>query len=159
MPSAGRPFTDAIVTDLVTRGIVLAPVVLHTGVSSQAAGEPPQPERFTVPEPTARLVNLTRAWGNRVVAIGTTVTRALESAGDGHGVVHARTGWTDLVLDANRPARVVGGLVTGWHEPGASHLDLLRSVAGERLVRTAYTEALRERYLWHEFGDSCLLLP
>ena len=159
MPSAGRPFTDAIVTDLVTRGIVLAPVVLHTGVSSQAAGEPPQPERFTVPEPTARLVNLTRAWGNRVIAVGTTVTRALESAADDHGVVHARTGWTDLVLDPNRPARVVGGLVTGWHEPGASHLDLLRAVAGAELVRAAYAAALRERYLWHEFGDSCLLLP
>jgi S-adenosylmethionine:tRNA ribosyltransferase-isomerase len=159
MPSAGRPFTAALVTDLVSRGIVVAPILLHTGVSSQDAGEPPQPERFRVPEPTARLVNLTRAWGNRVVAVGTTVTRALESAADRDGVVCDRSGWTDLVLGPDRPARVVGGLITGWHAPGASHLQLLEAVAGAPLVDRAYTEALRAGYLWHEFGDSCLLLP
>ncbi|HEY7009185.1 MAG TPA: S-adenosylmethionine:tRNA ribosyltransferase-isomerase, partial [Jatrophihabitantaceae bacterium] len=159
MPSAGRPFTAALVTELVSRGIVVAPILLHTGVSSQDAGEPPQPERFRVPEPTARLVNLTRAWGNRVVAVGTTVTRALESAADRDGVVCDRSGWTDLVLGPDRPARVVGGLITGWHAPGASHLQLLEAVAGAPLVDRAYTEALRAGYLWHEFGDSCLLLP
>jgi S-adenosylmethionine:tRNA ribosyltransferase-isomerase len=159
MPSAGRPFTTELVTDLVGRGIGVAPVLLHTGVSSQDAGEPPQPERFRVPESTARQVNMARAWGNRVVAIGTTVTRALESAADGDGVVRARSGWTDLVLGVGRPVRVVGGLITGWHAPGASHLQLLESVAGPALVEQAYAEALRERYRWHEFGDSCLLLP
>jgi S-adenosylmethionine:tRNA ribosyltransferase-isomerase len=159
MPSAGRPFTAELVTELVSRGIGVAPVLLHTGVSSQEPGEPPQPERFDVPEATARLVNLTRAWGNRVVAVGTTVTRALESAADAHGVVHERAGWTDLVLGPDRPARVVGGLITGWHAPGASHLQLLEAVAGASLVDAAYRAALRERYRWHEFGDSCLLLP
>ncbi len=159
MPSAGRPFTTQLVTDLVTRGITVAPVLLHTGVSSQDAGEPPQPERFRVSEPTARLVNMTRAWGGRVVAVGTTVTRALESAADGDGVVRAAAGWTDLVLGDEHPARVVGGLVTGWHAPGASHLHLLEAVAGSDLVEAAYAEAERADYLWHEFGDSCLLLP
>jgi S-adenosylmethionine:tRNA ribosyltransferase-isomerase len=159
MPSAGRPFTDALVTELVTRGVLLAPIVLHTGVSSQGPGEPPQPERYAVPESTARLVNLTRAWGNRVVAVGTTVTRALESAAGDDGVVRAAQGWTELVLSEQRPAKVVSALITGWHAPGASHLDLLRAVAGRELVERAYAEALRERYLWHEFGDSCLLLP
>ena len=159
MPSAGRPFTTELVTDLVARGISVAPITLHTGVSSQDAGEPPQPERFAVPVSTARLVNVTRAWGARVVAVGTTVTRALESAADDDGVVRERSGWTDLVLRADRPARVVTGLVTGWHAPGASHLQLLQAVAGGALVQRAYVEALRERYLWHEFGDSCLLLP
>jgi S-adenosylmethionine:tRNA ribosyltransferase-isomerase len=159
MPSAGRPFTAELVTELVTRGVVLAPIELHTGVSSQEPGEPPQPERFRVPEPTARLVNMTRAWGGRVVAVGTTVTRALESAADDMGVVRERAGWTELVLGPDRPARVVGGLITGWHAPGASHLQLLEAVAGAELVDRAYTEALRARYLWHEFGDSCLLLP
>jgi S-adenosylmethionine:tRNA ribosyltransferase-isomerase len=159
MPSAGRPFTDALVTDLVTAGVAVAPILLHAGVSSPSAGEPPQPERYEVSEPAARLVNLTRAWGNRVVAVGTTVTRALESAADDRGVVRARSGWTDLVLGPERPARVVGGLVTGWHEPGASHLRLLEAVAGPDLVRRAYEAALAERYRWHEFGDSCLLLP
>jgi S-adenosylmethionine:tRNA ribosyltransferase-isomerase len=159
MPSAGRPFTTEQVTRLVGRGIVIAPIVLHTGVSSPTTGEPPQPERLRVPETTARLVNLTRAWGNRVVAVGTTVTRALESVADRDGVVRAARGWTDLVLGANRPARVVGGLITGWHEPGASHLDLLEAVAGADLVEQAYAAAVKEGYRWHEFGDSCLLLP
>jgi S-adenosylmethionine:tRNA ribosyltransferase-isomerase len=159
MPSAGRPFTADLVTELISRGIGLAPVLLHTGVSSQEAGEPPQPERFAVPEATARQVNMTRAWGHRVVAVGTTVTRALESAADAGGVVRARRGWTDLVLGPSRPARVVGGLVTGWHAPGASHLQLLESVAGADLVKGAYAAALSGEYRWHEFGDSCLLLP
>jgi S-adenosylmethionine:tRNA ribosyltransferase-isomerase len=159
MPSAGRPFTADLVTDLVTRGIGIAPVLLHTGVSSQEAGEPPQPERFAVPEVTARQVNMTRAWGNRVVAVGTTVTRALESAADSGGVVRARSGWTDLVLGPARRARVVGGLITGWHAPGASHLQLLEAVAGPALVEHAYAAALDHDYRWHEFGDSCLLLP
>ena len=159
MPSAGRPFTTDIVTDLATRGVVVAPVLLHTGVSSQDAGEPPQPERYRVSAETARLVNMTRAWGGRVVAVGTTVTRALESAADADGVVRASAGWTDLVLGAEHPARVVNGLVTGWHAPGASHLHLLEAVAGRDLVERAYAEAERADYLWHEFGDSCLLLP
>ncbi len=135
------------------------PITLHTGVSSQEPGEPPQPERYRVPAATARDVNLARAWGARVVAVGTTVTRALESAADADGVVRERAGWTDLVLGPDRPAHVVSGLVTGWHAPGASHLDLLRAVAGPELVDRAYDAALAQRYLWHEFGDSCLLLP
>jgi S-adenosylmethionine:tRNA ribosyltransferase-isomerase len=159
MPSAGRPFTAELVTELVSRGIGISPITLHTGVSSQEAGEPPQPERFAVPETTARAVNMTRAWGGRVIAVGTTVTRALESAVDDAGVVRARSGWTGLVLGPQHPATVVGGLITGWHAPGASHLDLLEAVAGADLVDRGYTEALRARYLWHEFGDSCLLLP
>lgn len=159
MPSAGRPFTDRVVTDLVTQGVAVAPVVLHTGVSSQEPGEPPQPERFRVPEATARLVNVTRQAGGRVIAVGTTVTRALESAADADGTVQPRRGWTDLVLGPPRPARVVTGLVTGWHAPGASHLALLAAVAGDALVERAYAEAVRQGYRWHEFGDSCLLLP
>jgi S-adenosylmethionine:tRNA ribosyltransferase-isomerase len=159
MPSAGRPFTAQVVTDLVTRGVAVAPVVLHTGVSSQEPGEPPQPERFRVPQATARIVNSTRQAGGRVIAVGTTVTRALESAADPDGSVRARHGWTDLVLGPSRPARVVTGLVTGWHAPGASHLALLAAVAGSSLVERAYAEAVGLGYRWHEFGDSCLLLP
>jgi len=159
MPSAGRPFTAGLVTELVAAGVVIAPVTLHAGLASLEAGEPPLPERFSVPEPTAQLVNLTRAAGRRVVATGTTCTRALESAAGPGGTVRARHGWTDLVLGAGHPARVVGGLVTGWHDPEASHLALLEAVAGPELVHAAYLEAEREGYLWHEFGDSCLLLP
>jgi S-adenosylmethionine:tRNA ribosyltransferase-isomerase len=159
MPSAGRPFTGQVVTELITRGVAVAPVVLHTGVSSQEPGEPPQPERYRVPEATARLVNVTRQAGGRVIAVGTTVTRALESAADRDGSVHARHGWTNLVLGPARPARAVTGLVTGWHAPGASHIALLTAVAGTDLVGRAYAEAVHSGYRWHEFGDSCLLLP
>ena len=159
MPSAGRPLSAGLVTDLIAAGVVIAPITLHAGVASLEAGEPPLPERFSVPEPTAQLVNLTRAAGRRVVAVGTTCTRALESAAAPGGTVRARRGWTDLVLGAGHPARVVSGLVTGWHDPGASHLALLEAVAGPKLVHAAYLEAEQAGYLWHEFGDSCLLLP
>lgn len=160
MASAGRPFTARLLVDLVARGIQVAPVVLHTGVSSPEADEPPQAERFVVPTTTARLVAHVRATGGRVVAVGTTATRALESAVDGDGSIRAARGWTELVLSAARPARVVTGLVTGWHAPGASHLALLEAVARPELVERAYSAAIHAgEYLWHEFGDSCLLLP
>jgi S-adenosylmethionine:tRNA ribosyltransferase-isomerase len=159
MPSAARPFTHRTVTDLARRGVLLAPVVLHTGVSSPEVGEPPNPERFEVPATTAALVNHVRRQGGRVVAVGTTATRALETVASADGVVSAGSGWTDLVLGLDRPARVVDGLITGWHEPGASHVHLLEAVAGLDLVAAAYVHASAEGYLWHEFGDSCLLLP
>ena len=130
MASAGRPFSAEVVVGLVARGIAVAPFVLHTGVSSPELHEPPYPERYAVPPATARLVAGTRAAGGRVVAVGTTVTRALETAAGDDGVVRPSSGWTDLVLGPDRPARVVSGLVTGLHAPEASHLELLVAVAG-----------------------------
>jgi S-adenosylmethionine:tRNA ribosyltransferase-isomerase len=159
MPSAARPFTGQLVADLAAAGIAVAPVRLHTGVSSLEKGEPPLPEPFRVPRSTARLVNSTRTAGGRVVAVGTTVTRALESVTAPDGVVSPGSGWTDLLLGPQRPARVVDGLITGWHEPGASHLLLLEAVAGRAIVAAAYAAARAHGYLWHEFGDSALLLP
>lgn len=159
MPSAARPFSTELVAELVAEGIAIAPVTLHAGVSSAESGEPPAPEPFDVPPATARLVNVTRAAGGRVVAVGTTVTRALESAADAGGLVRPATGWTDLVLGPDRPCRVVDGLITGWHDAGASHLLLLAAVAGSDLVDAAYREAVAREYLWHEFGDSALFLP
>jgi S-adenosylmethionine:tRNA ribosyltransferase-isomerase len=159
MPSAGRPFTDRLVTDLATAGVPVTAVTLHTGVSSLEKGETPLPEPFRVPATTAALVNHTRAAGGRVVAVGTTVTRALETCAEPDGTVHPDDGWTGLVLGPDRPARVVTGLVTGWHDEGASHLELLSAVAGDALVAAAYAEARAEGYLWHELGDAALLLP
>ena len=158
MPSAARPFTDRLVTDLVLAGVGIAPITLHTGVSSPETGEPPSPERYDVPAATARRIDETHAAGGRVVAVGTTVTRALESRAMGEGRVLAGGGWTNLVLSARRPARVVDGLITGWHAPGASHLDLLEAVVGPESVRRAYATAVDTGYLWHEFGDSALLM-
>jgi S-adenosylmethionine:tRNA ribosyltransferase-isomerase len=159
MASAARPFSVELVTSLVSAGIVIAPITLHAGVSSAEQGEPPTAEPFEVPPATAWLANMTRASGGRVIAVGTTATRAVESAADPDGTVHAATGWTDLVLESGRPPRVVDGLITGWHDAGASHLLLLEAVAGRALVAAAYREAIAHGYLWHEFGDSALLLP
>ncbi|RYB90169.1 S-adenosylmethionine:tRNA ribosyltransferase-isomerase [Nocardioides glacieisoli] len=157
MASAGRPFTDALVTRLVTAGVQLAPVTLHTGVSSQEAGEAPGPEWFEVPPTSARIINGARANGGRVIAVGTTATRAVESAVNGRHVV-AHRGWTDRVITPEAPPQVVDGLVTGWHDPMASHLLLVEAVAGQRLTQAAYDAAVAEGYLWHEFGDSALLM-
>jgi S-adenosylmethionine:tRNA ribosyltransferase-isomerase len=159
MPSAGRPFTPELVTALVARGIVIAPLVLHAGVSSLEAGEAPYPERFAVPRTTARLVNAARAGGGRVIAIGTTVVRALETVALPFGHVEADEGWTRHVVSPDTGVRVVDGLLTGWHDPDASHLLMLEALAGRELVEASYGAALDEGYRWHEFGDVHLILP
>ncbi|SEC71232.1 S-adenosylmethionine:tRNA ribosyltransferase-isomerase [Streptomyces sp. 2231.1] len=158
MPSAARPFTARTVAELVSQGVRFAPVTLHTGVASAEAHEPPYPERFAVPAASARLIEAVRAGGGRVIAVGTTAVRAVESAVGADGVVRAARGWTDLVVTPGRGVRVVDGLLTGLHEPEASHLLMLEAVAGRPAVERAYDEALRGLYLWHEFGDVHLLL-
>ena len=157
MPSAARPFSFELVSQLASQGVLIAPILLHCGVSSLESHEPPLPERYDVPAHTARLVNWVKANGGRVIAVGTTAVRAIESAAGVDGVRPAG-GWTDLVLGPDRPVRVVDGLITGMHAPEASHLLLLEAVVGDETVQRAYDAALSERYLWHEFGDSCLLL-
>ncbi|GAA4514971.1 S-adenosylmethionine:tRNA ribosyltransferase-isomerase [Nonomuraea ferruginea] len=157
MPSAARPFTPELVTALVARGVGIAPITLHTGVASPEKDEPPYAERYAVPEATARLVDLTLGSGRRVVAAGTTVVRALETAAAG-GLVTASEGWTTHVVTPATGVRAVTGLITGLHEPRSSHLMMLTAIAGERPLRAAYEAALRERYLWHEFGDAHLIL-
>jgi S-adenosylmethionine:tRNA ribosyltransferase-isomerase len=159
MASAGRPFTPELLTTLVARGVLVAPITLHTGVSSLERGEAPYPERYRVPAATARLVNAVHLWGGRVIAVGTTVVRALETAAEPGGTVEAGEGWTSLVVTQERGLYAVDGLLTGWHEPEASHLDMLRAAAPTELLDRSYEAALEHGYLWHEFGDSHLLLP
>jgi S-adenosylmethionine:tRNA ribosyltransferase-isomerase len=159
MPSAGRPFTPELITRLVASGVLVAPVTLHTGVSSLERHEEPYPEPYEVPPATARLVNAVRAWGGHVVAVGTTVVRALETVADASGVVRAGAGWTRLVVTPERGLRAVDGLLTGWHEPEASHLRMLEAAAGRDLLERSYAAARASGYLWHEFGDSHLILP
>jgi S-adenosylmethionine:tRNA-ribosyltransferase-isomerase (queuine synthetase) len=174
MPSAGRPFTPALVTELVTRGVLIAPLTLHAGVSSLEAGEDPYPEPYDVPPATARLVNHVGAHGGRVIAAGTTVVRALETAarragpggraepgraGGPQGEVAPSAGWTSHVVTPETGVQVVDGLLTGLHEPRSSHLRMLAAVAGPELLSRCYQAAIRSGYLWHEFGDVHLLLP
>jgi S-adenosylmethionine:tRNA ribosyltransferase-isomerase len=159
MPSAARPFTPELVTGLVARGVLIAPVTLHTGVSSLERGEPPYPERYRVPDPTARLANAVHGWGGRVVAVGTTVVRALETVAEPGGTVSAGEGSTDLIVGPRRPLRAIDGLLTGWHEPDSSHLDLLEAAAGNELLERSYRSARAHGYRFHEFGDAHLILP
>ena len=159
MPSAARGFTAELVTALVSAGVVIAPLLLHCGVSSPEAGEAPQPERYRVPAGTAAQVNAARAAGRRVVAVGTTAVRALETVADETGTVHPGEGWTELVISPERGVRAVDGLITGWHEPEASHLELIGAVAPPDLLERSYVGAHALGYHGHEFGDFHLILP
>jgi S-adenosylmethionine:tRNA ribosyltransferase-isomerase len=159
MPSAGRPFTAELVTELVARGVLVAPVTLHTGVSSLEAGETPYPERYRVSAATARLVNAIHDWGGRVIAVGTTAVRALETVAGPDGVVAAGHGTTNLVVTPRRGLRAIDGLLTGWHDPASSHLELLEAAAGAQLLERSYEAARAHDYLFHEFGDTHLILP
>ena len=159
MPSAGRPFTADLMVKLVAMGVQFAPLVLHTGVASLEENEPPYAEYYRVPENTARQINQVRATGGRIVAVGTTVVRAVESVTDVEGTVHPGEGWTRLVINEDRRLRAIDGLLTGFHEPRASHLHMLRALAGDEHLRRAYCSALAGEYLWHEFGDVHLILP
>jgi S-adenosylmethionine:tRNA ribosyltransferase-isomerase len=159
MASAGRPFTHALLGRLDRSGVGIARVLLHTGVSSLDADEAPYPERFRVTPAAAAAVNAARAAGGRVIAVGTTSVRALESATGPDGAVRPADGWTDLVVTPERGVRAVGSILTGLHGPDASHLSMLEAFAGAEHLGRAYQSALAHGYLWHEFGDSHLILP
>ena len=165
MPSAARPFTAELVTRLVTAGIQIAPLLLHTGVASLEDHDPPYEEYFRIPPETADRVNAARRTGHRVIAVGTTVVRALETITDNRGTTSPGEGWTSLVITPDRPLRAVTGMITGLHEPRATHLAMVEQVIAAAgggppapHLDRAYREARREGYLWHEFGDSHLII-
>ncbi|NKB72437.1 MAG: S-adenosylmethionine:tRNA ribosyltransferase-isomerase [Candidatus Latescibacteria bacterium] len=159
MPSAGRAFTPEIITRLVARGVQVVPLVLHTGVASLEDHEPPYEEYYNVPASTAEQLQHTHRQGGRIIAVGTTVVRALETVTTPEGRIHPGSGWTRLVITPDRPMRAVDALITGLHEPQATHLAMLTALAGQDHIRTAYQAALAGQYLWHEFGDLHLILP
>ncbi len=159
MPSAGRAFTPELITQLTAHGIQFAPLLLHTGVASLESHEPPYEEYYRVPAETARIVNAAREAGRRIIAVGTTCVRALETVTDRTGVTHPGEGWTNVVVTPERGIRSINALLTGLHESRATHLAMLEALAGRKHLQLTYAEALRERYLWHEFGDMHLILP
>jgi S-adenosylmethionine:tRNA ribosyltransferase-isomerase len=159
MPSAGRAFTPELLTHLVAKGVQIAPILLHTGVASTEHNEPVYEEYYRVAESTARLVNAAHQAHQRVIAVGTTVVRALETVTDCSGVIHAGEGWTDILITPQRGIRAVNGMLTGLHEPLSTHLAMLETLAGRAHLEMTYGEALKEGYLWHEFGDLHLILP
>ncbi len=159
MPSAGRPFTSELITKLIAQGIQIAPLILHTGVASLEKHEPPYEEYYRVPLATAQAVNVAHAQHRRVIAVGTTVVRALETVADVEGQAHPGEGWTRLIITPERGLRAVNGLLTGLHEPQATHLAMLAALTGHEHLRITYAAALQAGYLWHEFGDLHLILP
>jgi S-adenosylmethionine:tRNA ribosyltransferase-isomerase len=159
MPSAGRAFTPELITALVAKGVQVAPLILHTGVASPEANEPPYEEFYRVPAATAALVNMAHESGRRVIAVGTTVIRALETVTDERGITHAGEGWTNVVITSERGIHAVNALLTGLHEPQATHLWMLSALATTEHLKLAYRAALQKGYLWHEFGDLHLILP
>lgn len=159
MPSAGRAFTLDLLARLEAKGVQVVPLLLHTGVASLEDHEPPYAEYYHVPEATASAINRARATGSRVIGVGTTVVRALESVANHEGRVHEGQGWTEIVITPERGIRAIDGLLTGLHEPKATHLAMLEALAGREHLVAAYQAALNENYLWHEFGDMHLILP
>ncbi len=159
MPSAGRAFTPELLTRLIAKGIQIVPLLLHTGVASTEQKEPVYEEYYRVPEPTVRLINTARLAHQRVIAVGTTVVRALETVTDTSGITHPGEGWTDILITPHRGIRAVNGLLTGLHEPLSTHLAMLETLTGYAHLEITYKEALQEGYLWHEFGDLHLILP
>ena len=163
MPSAGRALTWELLLRLRRRGIDFAPLSLHTSLSSSRddvidAAHPNYAEHYEISSRTADQVDETRRCGGRVVAVGTTVVRALETAASEDGTVRAETGWTRLHIDGRHALKTVDGLLTGLHEPQASHLDLLSAFVAPARLQAAYDEAVAQGYLWHEFGDANLII-
>jgi S-adenosylmethionine:tRNA ribosyltransferase-isomerase len=159
MPSAGRAFTPEIITGLIAHGVQVAPLLLHTGVSSLEEHEPPYEEYYRVSPTTARVVTIAREEKRRIIAVGTTVVRALETVTDVDGTTHPGEGWTTTIITPERGLYAVNGLLTGLHEPQATHLLMLTALANREHLCIAYREALSKGYLWHEFGDLHLILP
>jgi len=163
MPSAGRPLRWDLLLALRARGIRLFRVTHAAGLSS--TGDPaldaalPLPERFEIPPETVQAVSDAHGKGGRVVAVGTSVARALEGAVAQGGALVAGSGETDLLIGPGYRPRVVDGLLTGTHEPTASHFALLQAFAPAALLARASEHAERTGYLSHEFGDSWLVLP
>lgn len=159
MPSAGRAFTAELITKLVAKGVQIVPLVLHTGVASLEDHEPPYEEYYRVPAETAQAVNAAHSAGKRVIAVGTTVIRALETVTDSAGYTHPGEGWTRVIITPERGVRAVNGLLTGLHEPRATHLAMLEALTGVEHLQVTYQQAIEQGYLWHEFGDLHLILP
>ena len=163
MPSAGRAFTWKLLFDLKRRGIETAHIVLHTGLSSYMDDEldaqhPASEEEYFISQTAANKINRTHQQGGRVIAIGTTVVRALESVADQTGKLEAGHGYTRLHITSEHELKTVDGLLTGLHEPEASHLDLLTAFLPAQNIREAYENAVQQHYLWHEFGDLNLIV-
>ncbi len=159
MPSAGRGFTAELVERLLKKGVSIVPILLHTGVSSLEENETPYPEHTEIDPVAASIINAAKVEGRRIIAVGTTAIRAIETAVNEDGIVLPYRGNTELFIDENYSMKIIDGLLTGFHEPRASHLNMLQSIGGFEHIDRAYREAIKAGYYWHQFGDLHLILP
>jgi S-adenosylmethionine:tRNA ribosyltransferase-isomerase len=158
MPSAGRGFTKTLVDRLLKKGVVFAPILLHTGISSLEENESPYPEYMEIDPVSASIINMAKNQGERIIAVGTTAIRAIETAVNGDGNLVPYQGKTELFINENYTMKIADGLITGFHEPKASHLHILKAVAGFDHIENAYQTAIKADYYWHQFGDLHLIL-
>ncbi|UOQ95231.1 S-adenosylmethionine:tRNA ribosyltransferase-isomerase [Halobacillus shinanisalinarum] len=162
MTSAGRAFTWRILSSLISKGVHICYVTLHTSLSYYGNNKWPtpsnHPELYSIPRETVTTVNVAKAEGRKVIAVGTTVVRALESAVSEGRLTPQKSVPTHLYINGNYSLEITDALLTGFHEPEASHLDLLKAFINEDILLKAYNEALKQEYLWHEFGDMNLIM-
>jgi S-adenosylmethionine:tRNA ribosyltransferase-isomerase len=163
MPSAGRAFTWKMLFDLQTRGIGTAFLTLHTGLSSYmdenlTGTHMVSEEEYFIPGGTVQKIEATKLNRGRIIAVGTTVVRALESSASLTGLVNPGHAYTSLRITEDHNLQIADGLITGFHEPEASHLDLISAFLNPVQIKKSYEEAILKKYLWHEFGDLCLIL-
>ncbi|MHB1629671.1 MAG: S-adenosylmethionine:tRNA ribosyltransferase-isomerase [Bacilli bacterium] len=163
MPSAGRPFTHRNLRELARRGVQIRSLTLHTGLSSHEVqgrldDHPVLPEWYDIPEATAAAVRTARREGRRIVAVGTTVVRALEGMWSERREIGGCSGWTRHLVTPDAPPQIVSALVTGMHDNHTSHLALLLSFAERTLLERGYAQAIERGYEWHEFGDVSLVI-
>jgi S-adenosylmethionine:tRNA ribosyltransferase-isomerase len=163
MPGAGRAFTWKMLFDLKNKGIDTAFLTLHTGLSSYmddiiTVGHHIPEEEYFISESTAAKIESSRAGKGRIICVGTSVVRALESSALDSGKVVSGHSYSSLRITEKHELKIADGLITGIHEPQASHLDLISAFLSRSQIRKTYEEAIERKYLWHEFGDLCLIL-
>ena len=163
-PTAGLHFTADLLDEIRADGVTVEALTLHVGWGTfqpvrveRLEDHRMHAERFSIPARLAEAAAGARRSGGRIVAIGTTVVRALETVTAIDGTAHAATGWTDVVVTPDRGAPGIDGLLTGWHAPASSHLDMLEAIGGADIVAASYDAAFAGGYLWHEFGDLHLM--
>ncbi len=159
MPSAGRAFTQNVLDQLEKKGVEIIPILLHTGVASLEMNEKPYEEYFEISKKSATAINNARKKGKNIIAVGTTVIRAIETLTSSQKITSSGKGWTNIFITPERGVNGIDGLITGFHEPKASHLFMLEAITKRKHLEITYHEAVHHKYLWHEFGDLHLILP
>ena len=164
-PTAGLHFTKELLAQVEERGVSIAHVTLHVGLGTfrpvkvdDVENHHMHSEFYVVEEEQARLINETKKNGGRVISVGTTSCRTLESAADEDGILHAGSGWTEIFIYPGYQFKIIDGLITNFHLPESTLLMLVSALAGKEKIMHAYEEAVKERYRFFSFGDAMIII-